>query len=377
MNIRRIGAVARKEIIHVVRDWRSMSMAISIPLFQLILFGWALTLDVDRVPLAIWDQSNTPESREFVAEFASSRYFSVREAPSHYDRIERAIDERAAVLAMVVPEDFARRIGAGQPCDVQILADGSDSNTATIALGYAEMAAYNYSQRVMIKAARRVGAKPISVPVSVDTRVWFNEEMESKNNIVPGIIAVIMSMIAALLTSLTIAREWERGTMEQLASTPVRGAELVLGKLVPYFGLGMVNMVLAVLLGKFAFAVPLRGSVTLLFFAAALFLFVALAQGILISIVTRNQLLATQGALLTTFLPAFLLSGFAFAISNMPRPLQILTYIVPSRYFVTLMKSIYMKGVGLEVLGREILLLAAFCAVLIFLSILFFKKKLR
>ncbi len=377
MNIRRIGAVARKEIIHVVRDWRSMSMAISIPLFQLILFGWALTLDVDRVPLAIWDQSNTPESREFVAEFASSRYFSVREAPSHYDRIERAIDERAAVLAMVVPEDFARRIAAGQPCDVQILADGSDSNTATIALGYAEMAAYNYSQRVMIKAARRVGAKPISVPVSVDTRVWFNEEMESKNNIVPGIIAVIMSMIAALLTSLTIAREWERGTMEQLASTPVRGAELVLGKLVPYFGLGMVNMVLAVLLGKFAFAVPLRGSVTLLFFAAALFLFVALAQGILISIVTRNQLLATQGALLTTFLPAFLLSGFAFAISNMPRPLQILTYIVPSRYFVTLMKSIYMKGVGLEVLGREILLLAAFCAVLIFLSILFFKKKLR
>lgn len=377
MNLRRIGAIARKETIHVVRDWRSMSMAISIPVLQLILFGWALTLDVDRVPLAVWDQSNTPESRAFVAEFSSSRYFSVTEAPTRYDRIERAIDAREAVLAMVVPEDFSRRIGAGQPCEVQILADGSDSNTATIALGYAEMAAYTYSQRVMIKAAKRMGAKPISVPISVDTRVWFNEEMESKNNIVPGIIAVIMSMIAALLTSLTIAREWERGTMEQLASTPVRGAELVLGKLVPYFGLGMVNMVLAVLLGKYAFAVPLRGSVALLFFAAALFLFVALAQGILISIVTRSQLLATQGALLTTFMPAFLLSGFAFAISNMPPFLQYLTYIVPARYFVTLMKGIYMKGVGLEVLGREMSLLFAFCAILIALSILFFKKKLR
>ena len=377
MNPRRTWAVARKETLHVLRDWRSMLMAIAIPVLQIVLFGWALTLDVDRVPLSVWDRSETPSSRELIARFSGSRYFTLARQAADYDTLLRALDTREAMVALTIPEDFAEKVAAGRPCAVQCIADGSDSNTATLALGYAESLVNAYSQNLAIELIQRRGLAPPSVPVDVEPRVWFNEDLESKNNIIPGIIAVIMSMIAALLTSLTIAREWEHGTMEQLASTPVRGTELVLGKLIPYFGLGMLNMTIAVGLGVFVFGVPLRGSVVLLFGISSVFLFVALAQGMLISIVTRNQLLASQAALLTTFLPAFLLSGFAFAITNMPVVLQYLTYIVPARYFVTLLKGIFLKGVGLDVLGMEAWFLTLYCLFLLMLCVLLFRKKMR
>ena len=377
MKLRRIWAVARKESLHVLRDWRSMLMAIAIPVLQIVLFGWALTLDVDRVPLSVWDRSQSPASRDFTALFSGSRYFFLNPPADEYADIVRAIDARHAMLALVIPEDFAQKLAAGKPCSVQCIADGTDSNTATLALGYAESLVNTYNQNLALNLIQRAGLTPPSMPIEPNPRVWFNEDLESKNNIIPGIIAVIMSMIAALLTSLTIAREWEHGTMEQLASTPVSEAELVLGKFFPYFLLGMFNMTLAVCLGAFVFEVPLRGNVFLLFSVSAVFLFVALAQGMLIGIVTRNQLLASQGALLITFLPAFLLSGFAFAISNMPAALQYVTYVVPARYFVTLLKGIYLKGVGLDVLGLEAALLALYCVILLGLCVALFKKKMR
>jgi ABC-2 type transport system permease protein len=207
-------------------------------------------------------------------------------------------------------------------------------------------------------------------------RVWFNPELESRNYIVPGLIAVIMMVIAALLTSLTVAREWERGTMEQLISTPIKAPELVLGKLVPYFVIGLLDMCLAVLMGRFLFHVPLRGSLLLLFGMASMYLAGVLSLGLVISILTRSQLLASQFAMVLTFLPAFLLSGFIFAIANMPRVVQIITYVVPARYFVTILKGIYLKGVGLEVLAGPAALLAAFAAAMVSLAVLKFKKKL-
>jgi len=270
---------------------------------------------------------------------------------------------------------------------VQLILDGSDSNTATIALGYAEGVTDGYSREVRIEQVNRQAGQPgqggqtgpadLAPPVELRPRVWFNGDLESRNFIIPGLIAVIMMVIAALLTSLTVAREWERGTMEQLISTPVRGPELIAGKLVPYFVIGMLDVTIAVLMGQFLFHVPMRGSVPLLFLMAAVFLIGALSMGLLISVVTRNQMLASQFALVGTFLPAFLLSGFAFAIINMPPAVQAVTYLIPARYFVALIKAIYLKGVGLEVLWPEAALLTAFAAIMFTLAVVKFKKRLE
>jgi ABC-2 type transport system permease protein len=259
---------------------------------------------------------------------------------------------------------------------VQLIVDGSDANTATIAMGYADIVAQTYSQDVAMHEIRQSGGQVFQPPLELRPRVWFNADMKSKNAIVPGLIAVIMMVIAALLTSLTVAREWDRGTMEQLISTPVQGPELILGKLLPYFALGMFDVVLAVLMGKFLFHVPLRGNVALLFGMTAIFLSGALSLGLVISIMTRSQLLASQLAMILTFLPAYLLSGFITPIHNMPQVLQWLTYVVPARYFVALLRAIYLKGVGLEILAVEAGLLTLFGALMVILAHVQFTKKL-
>jgi len=377
MKLARLWAVAHKELLHILRDPRSLAMGIAIPMLLLVLFGYALTLDVDDVPLVVWDQSATPASRELVSGFRASRYFSLRAFVDDYGAIERAIDHGDALMAVVIPADLGRA-GAGGPApSVQILVDGSDSNTAAAALGYAESVVRRWGQEVALERLRRAGGQFVPLPLEVRSRVWFNADMESKNYIIPGLIAVIMMVIAALLTSLTVAREWETGTMEQVVSTPLKGPELILGKFLPYFAIGLLDVALAVLMGALVFDVPLRGSVPLLFATAAVFLTGALALGLVISIVTKGQLLASQLAMVLTFLPAFLLSGFMYDIGNMPRPIQLVTHLVPARYFVTLLKGIYLKGVGLEVLAPQGLLLAAFSAVMLTVATIKFRKNLE
>lgn len=376
MRARRAWAVARKEALHIVRDPRSLGMAVAIPMLLLVLFGYALTLDVDRVPLVVWDQSRTQASRDFVSRFSESRYFAVQDYARSYREVEHAVDSGLALAALVLPGDFASRITAAEPAAVQLIVDGSDSNTATIAMGYADAVVQAYNQDVTISALPRAGGVPMAAPLDVRTRVWFNADMESRNYIIPGLIAVIMTVIAALLTSLTVAREWERGTMEQLISTPVKGAELILGKLLPYFAIGLLDVLLAVVMAEFLFHVPMRGSPALLFAIAAVFLVGALSLGILISIVTKSQLLASQLAMVLTFLPSFLLSDFMYAVSNMPTPIQVITYVVPARYFVGALKAIYLKGVGLEVIALEAGLLTVFAAGVLTLAIVKFKKAL-
>ena len=359
MNLRRLLAVARKEYLHIIRDPRSLAMAIALPMLMLFLFGYALTLDVDRVPLVVWDQSGTATSRV-----------------TNYRDLERAIDMRTALAALVIPTDFARSVEAGRRAEVQLVVDGSDSNTATIVMGYANFIVTAYSLDVTANAVVRAGGIAPAPPVDLRPRVWFNEELASRNYIVPGLIAIIMMVIAALLTSLTVAREWERGTMEQLISTPVRGAELVVGKFLPYFAIGMIDVTLAVLMGEFVYDVPLRGSIVLLFAMACIFLTGALSLGLFISIVSKAQLVANQLAMVLTFLPAFLLSGFVYPIANMPAAIRAVTYLIPARYFVALLKGIYLKGVGLNVLAGEAALLAVFGGAMITLSIVVFKKRL-
>jgi len=376
MNLRRLLAVARKEFLHIRRDPRSLGMAIAIPMLLILLFGYALTLDVDNVPIAVWDQSVSPESRELISRFEGSRYFAVRLRAKGYPDIERAIEGSQVMAAVVIPRDFSARLATGRVAAVQFLIDGSDSNSATIALGYAESVALGYSRDIAFREAKAGGTGTLRDPLEVLPRVWFNADMESKNYIIPGLIAVIMMVIAALLTSLTVAKEWETGTMEQLISTPILARELVLGKLLPYFALGMLDVLLAVGMGEFLFQVPLRGSVALLFGMAAVFLAGALSMGMVISIVTKSQLLASQLAMVLTFLPSFLLSGFLYAIGNMPKSIRVVTYAIPSRYFVTLLKGIYLKGTGLSILLGEAALLTAFGVAMVLLANRKFRKKL-
>ncbi|MBI5603733.1 MAG: ABC transporter permease [Deltaproteobacteria bacterium] len=376
MKLMRTWAMARKEFIHIFRDPRSLGMGIAIPMIMLILFGYALTLDVDKVPLVIWDQNRSLSSREFISHFSGSRYFSLQGFVDRYGEVEQAIDSRRALVSLIIPADFSGRLASGKTAKVQLIVDGSDSNTATIASGYAEVIATAFSQDILLDHFKRRGGGSPTIPFEVRPRVWFNADLESRNYIIPGLIAVIMMVIAALLTSLTVAKEWEQGTMEQLISTPVKSQELILGKLFPYFCIGLFDVLLAVLMGEFLFQVPLRGNVALIFAQAAIFLIGTLSLGLLISIVTKSQLLASQLAMVATFLPAFLLSGFAYPIRSMPPFLQWITHLVPAKYFVVLLKGIYLKGVGPGVLYVEGIFLAVFGLVMFVLANRKFKKRL-
>lgn len=376
MRLRRMLAVARKEFIHVWRDPRALGVSIALPLVLLLLFGYALTLDVDRVPLAVWDQSRTVESRELAGRFESSRYFTVVAHARGYGEIEEAMDHNRVLIGLVIPLDFGRRVGSGRDAQVQVLADGSDANTATLAMGYAEAIVRGYSQDIQVARIGRRGGRMPEQPLELRPRAWFNPDMESRIYIVPGLIAVIVMLIASLLTSLTIAREWETGTMEQLISTPVRGPELILGKLAPYFAIGILDTVLSMLAGYVLFEVPMRGSLLLLASMSLLYIIGGLSMGILVSTLAKGQLLASQMAFTATFLPAFLLSGFMFDIENIPKALQVVTYLVPARYFITILRGICLKGTGLPELWPECLLLTAFGAAMLALSILAFKKRL-
>ena len=376
MNPIRVWAIARKEFIHIIRDARSLGMAIVMPMLLLVLFGYALTLDVDKVPLVVWDQNGSETSREFISRFDGSPYFSLRQYVRAYPEVERVIDSGQALAALIIPTEFASLIESGRTAPVQLIVDGSDSNTATIAIGYANVIAQTYSQEIALREMHRIHGSTLHSPLDLRPRAWFNADMQSKNFIIPGLIAVIMMVIAALLTSLTVAREWEMGTMEQLISTPVKPRELFLGKLVPYFVIGMFDMLLSVLMGEYLFNVPLRGSVVLLFAMAAIFLTGGLSLGMLISIVTRSQLLSSQLAMIVTYLPALLLSGLMYAIPNMPKALQVISYVIPARYFITILRGIYLKGLGLEVLVVEAGLLIVFGTIIIVLANMKFKKKL-
>jgi ABC-2 type transport system permease protein len=362
MNFRRLKAIAKKELLHIVRDVRSLYLALALPLVMLLLFGFALTLDVDRIQTYVYDQDRTPQSRELIDQFQSSRYFEILRDVSDYKTIERGIDRNTILMSVVVPKDYARHLLAGQEADVQLLIDGSDSNTAGIAAGYAQAIIQTYAARLRSSALGHRSGPAAGPPVDPRIRVWYNSDLKSKNFIVPGLIAVTMMIIASMLSSLTIAREWENGTMEQLLSTPVRPRELVLGKLMAYFLLGLVDIFICVVVGVFIFQVPFRGNVLFLFLSCCLFLFGALSWGIFISAGARTQLQAYQMGMLSSFLPGYMLSGFVYAIREMPKVIQVISYAVPARYFVTILNGVFLKGVGLQVLWLEVSMLAGYAA---------------
>lgn len=364
----RIIAISKKELIQIWRDPLSLLMAFLMPVMLLFIFGYAISLDVDNIPTVVLDLDRSSLSRELVSEMRESGYFSIVGNIFSVKDIDGYLDSGKAKLIVSMPEDFSKKIKNSETAQIQAIVDGSDSNTATIAIGYMNAISETYN--------RRIAKTPFIPSIDLRTRVWYNPELKSRNFIIPGLIAVIMAVIAALLTSLTISREWERGTMEQLISTPVKVPELITGKLVPYFLIGFIDVIVSVILAVFLFDVPLRGNFFLLMALSSIFLFGGLSLGILISISAKSQLVSSQISMVVTFMPAFLLSGFMYAIANMTKVLQTITYIIPARYFVAMLKGIFLKASTLNLLVFETLLLSAFGAAVFLLANLRFKKRI-
>jgi ABC-2 type transport system permease protein len=366
----RLLAIARKEVLQLRRDTRSLILAFLLPVFMLVMFGYAITWDVRDIATVVVDHDRTAKSRSLIEAFAASGYFRIA---GHVDRVAEVMphfDRSSARLALVIPPGFERDLAHDHGAPLQALVDGADANTATIALAYTRATVQSWAQRERFRGRR------FELPIVSQSRVWYNEELVSRNMIVPGLVATIMSIIAAMLTALTLAREWERGTMEQLAATPVSRLEVVLGKLLPYLAIGLADVALVTALGVSVFGVPFRGDVLLLAGMSFLFLCGALGLGIFISAVAKSQLLATQMAMMLTYLPAFLLSGFMFALEVMPPPLQALSLLIPARYFLVVTRGVFLKGVGLDVLYPQGLLMVAFAVIGLGLAVRAFRKEL-
>ncbi|MCL4378454.1 MAG: ABC transporter permease [Actinobacteria bacterium] len=374
MNIKRTFAISKKEIIHIRRDMRSLLFSFLIPLVLLVLFGYALSLDIKNIPTTILDYDRSSYSREFISTIEQSKYLIINDYAGSYKELEQNIEAGSSVMAIVIPPDFGNRVKSGLNVSIQTIIDGSNSNKAALSFGYISALSQSFSTKILNEEKTLTNIK---VPLNTKTRVWYNENLESKNFIIPGLIAIIMLIIASLLTSLIISREWENGTMEQLIVSPVRPIELIVGKLIPYFLIGMFDLIVIVIIGKSVFNIYLRGSVIMLVLLSSIFLIGALGMGITISIITKSQILSYQLAMLTSFLPSYILSGLVFPISSMPKFIQYVSYIIPAKYFIIILRGIFLKGNTFMILSMEVLYLAIF-AILVFIAANFnFVKKLN
>ncbi len=334
----RLRGLVRKEFLQIVRDPSSIAIAFLMPIFLLLLFGYGVSLDSEHIPLALVVEQPNADTASFTGEFEQSRYFK----PVVYAdtlEAERALMAGHVTAIVVLRQDFARQLRQSDGAAIQLIVNGVDANTAHIVSGYVEGVRGSWLEH---QAQQR--GQDLDVPVQLQQRVWFNSELRSRNFLVPGLVAIIMTLIGALLTAMVMSREWERGTMEALLVTPLSMSEVILGKLIPYFMLGMGGLVLAVSMALFLFGVPLRGSLWVLFAASALFLVTALGMGLLISTVARSQFVAGLMALIATFLPAFLLSGFIFDINSMPGLVQAITHVVAARYYVAILQTVFLAG---------------------------------
>ncbi len=376
--IARTGAIFRKEFIHIFRDWRTLVVVLLLPVVMLVIYGYGVNLDVRDIAMAVCDRDGTPESRALICAFEATGYFHVRRYLGAEREAGELLDRGVVQVALFIPRGYGERRVRGRAADVQLIVDGSDSATASAIIGYADTLLRFYSARATVAALARRGVPRAGgfVPLDPRVRVLYNPDLKSTYFIVPGLIAVILMLLSALLTAMTVVREREQGTIEQLVVSPLRPGELMLGKLLPYVVIAYVDVVLVLAAGRILFGVPVRGSVALLLALAGIYLFSALGLGLLISVSAKTQRVAMTVALIATMLPTVLLSGFIFPIRSMPRVLQPLTDLLPAKHFLIIIRSVLLKGVGLEVVWPQAAILALFGVVLIGLSALCFKKRL-
>jgi len=371
-----MAAIADKEWIQIRRDTRSMYLTLLIPIMLVLLFGYALVFDVKHVRVAVFDQDRSYFSRQYLERFRHTEYLLVDTYVDSYNKIDRMINTGQIILGIVIPPGFEKKFNSGKYADVQVLVDGSDSMSGLIATGYVKAITYQFNTDYLREGLGKRGITGVRQPVEIKSRIWYNPELKSKNFIIPGNLGLILAIISALISSLTISREWERGTMETLITTPVRGYEVILGKLIPYILIGLFDVVCALTIGNFVFHVPLRGSFIELTIISVLFLVGTSSIGMLISSITRVQVLSVQLAIVVMYLPSLMLSDFIFPIKNMPIIVRLLTYIVPAKYMIVVLKGIILKGVGFYALWMQVLFLFLFSVIVLGLSVKTFRVSL-
>ena len=372
----RVRHMLKKEFIQVFRDPRMKPVIFVAPIVQLLVFGYAVTTDVKHISTAIFDLDNSIASRELIARFVRSGYFEIIAYGDSYREVEQLIDRGRAQAVLIMNKGFGDDVQSGRTGQLQLIVDGTDSNTAGIVIQYSARIAGEYSQHVLItRLSRSRGVLRQQAQVALETRAWFNENLESRNFYVPGVIAIIVTLITFMLTSMAVVREKEIGTMEQIMVTPITPAEFILGKTLPFAVIGFADVILVTVVGVLWFNVPIRGSLVVLFFGTALYLMTTLGIGLLISTVSRTQ----QQAMMTTFfffMPAILLSGLMFPIANMPAVVQWLTYLNPMRYFLVIIRGIFLKGVGPDILWPQMVALFVMGLITLWLASRRFKKTL-
>lgn len=363
-----------KEFRQVRRDSRTLGVLIFVPAFMLVMFGYALNFDVKHISLAVYDEDNSEKSREFAQNFLHSEYFDYKYSLSSPKEINELMNREEVRVALVIPPKFAEKLLTGQNSSVQVIVDGANSNAAATAVGYISAIVQDYSSQILIKTLEKLGQNKFSQPIDYRPRVWYNPELRSAKFLVPGLMGFILMITAVISTALSVVREKERGTMEQIIVSPIKPIELILGKTIPYILLSLVATFVILLFSYLLFDVSVQGSYFLLFVVTFLFITGSLGQGLLISTISNTQQVAFMIAIITTMLPTFILSGFIFPVKNMPAPIQIITYIVPAKYYLIALRSIILKGVGIEAFWQQILSLIGFAMLMLGVSTLRMRK---
>lgn len=375
----RILPIAHKEWLHILRDWQTLGIAIVLPILLLVIFGYGIRFDVEDIKIIIRDQDRSPASRELIQKITASPTFTLLGYAENQQELTAALDSNAAALALDINPGFAKKLAAGRSPKLQFLIDGAENNTGLLAMGYMQVILTDYNSKLIAENLGRLGLREIpGVPaVTLPMRFWFNESLTSSHYIVPGVIVMVMMLLCTLLTSLTIVRERERGTLEQLIATPAKPYEIIIGKLLPYFGLSVFDTLMIALAGIVFFGVPFRGDLLIFLVFTCLFAIVGLGIGITISSFARNQVFALQLAIMSQMLPTILLSGFMFPIKEMPLVLQWITKLIPARYVITALRGIFLKNTGWSELWPELLILSGFALLFLILASKNFHKDLE
>ncbi|MCB5944020.1 ABC transporter permease [Acidocella sp. KAb 2-4] len=377
MNLRRLVAIAYKETLQIWRDPRSLAIALLMPVMQMGLLGYGVSLDIKHVPLCVYDQEQSSLSRQIVDSFTAAQWFRTVAVLGTDRELRAAMDHGSCTAALVIPVGFTRTLFTTGRAELQTVFDATDTNTANVATGYAQgiVAQLDATLNARWQAAHAVSASAAGT-VNLSPRVWFNEGLDSRNFIVPGVVAIILALVGSQLTSLTVSREWERGTMEQLISTPVTALELMFGKMTPYFAIGLLDAAFCLAVAAFWFEVPFRGSLFALIVTTALFALVVMGLGYLLSVRIHSQLGASQIALMLTMLPTTMLSGYTFPLDQMPRAVQAVSLIVPARYYVAILRAVFLKGSSLWEMAVPIAALVIYAGLIIRAAARAFRKSL-
>ncbi len=362
--MRRIAAMAWKESIHIRRDMRTLYIAILMPVIMILLFGYAVDFDVDKIQVAIHDMSHTAASRDFESRLTAAGWFRVVRYVQDQRELEELLDHGEVKVGITIPADYSLSLHRGEEATLGAILDGSNNNTATVVSNYLQLFIADYNERRLHDYSARTGIV-LTPTVTPSVRILFNPGLKSRFFILPGIIALIMAILSALLTSLTVAREWERGSMEQLISTPVRPVEIIVGKMIPYIGVSFLQVNLAAGLAVFLFGIPFRGGLIPLYLSSLLFSVGALGLGVMLSSVLKSQLPAMQLSILTSMLPGVFLSNFVFPIDSMPVVVRMITYIVPAKYYLVMLRTIFLKGSGFEAYAYETLFLVIYSLIVV------------